>query len=80
MTAGQYVNKIVRKINYSSKRKEEIKKQLLMDINLRINQGEKLEDIIAGMGTVREVADNFNENISPEEKKKYPRYRQQRIF
>lgn len=71
MTDRQYVNKIIKKIKCSSKRKEEIKKQLLIDISLRINQGEKLEDIIAGMGTVQEIADNFNENISPDEKKKY---------
>lgn len=43
----------------------------MIDISLRINQGEKLEDIIAGMGTVQEIADNFNEIISPDEKKIY---------
>lgn len=73
MTARQYVKKIVKKIKCGGIRKEEIKKQLLMDINLRMNQGEKLEDIISGMGTIQEVADSFNENISPDEKKKYLR-------
>lgn len=73
MTARQYVNKIVRKIKCGSKKKNEIGKQLLMDIDLRMEQGEILEDIIAKMGTVREIADSFNENISSDEKKKYVR-------
>lgn len=73
MTARQYVNKIVRKIKCGSKKKNEIGKQLLIDIDLRMEQGETMEDIIAKMGTVREIADSFNENISSDEKKKYVR-------
>lgn len=75
MDAKKYVNAIVNKIKCNGKRKKEIRKQLMMDIDLRIRQGERLEDIISQMGTVKEIADSFNENISPEEQKQYARSR-----
>lgn len=75
MTATQYVKAIVRKIKCSGNKKKEIEKQLLYDIDLRMEQGEKLEDIIVQMGTVREIAESFNENISVQEQKKYTRNR-----
>ena len=75
MTAEQYVNAIVRKIKCDSKKKKEIKKQLQQDIDLRVEQGEKLEDVISQMGTVQEIADSFNESISVEEQKKFVRNR-----
>lgn len=73
MNEKQYVNAIVKKIKCSGIRKKEIKKQLLTDICTRIKQGEKLDVIISQMGTVKEIADGFNESISPEEKKRYMR-------
>ena len=73
MDAKKYVNAIVRKIKCSGKKKKEIKKQLLMDIDMRMKQGEQLEEIISQMGTVKEIADGFNENISPKEQKRYVR-------
>lgn len=42
---------------------------------MRIKQGEQLEEIISQMGTVREIADGFNENISEEEQKRFVRNR-----
>ena len=71
MDAQKYTGAIVRKIKCSGKKKKEIKKQLMMDIEMRMKQGEKLEEIILQMGTVKEIADSFNENISPEEKRRY---------
>ena len=73
MDAKKYVNAIVRKIRCSGKKKKEIKKQLLMDIDMRMKQGEPLEEIISQMGTAKEIADGFNENISPKEQKRYVR-------
>ena len=70
MNAKKYVNAIVRKIKCNGKKKKEIKKQLLMDINMRMKQGERLEEIISQMGTVKEIADGFNENISLKEQQK----------
>ena len=73
MNEKQYVNAIVRKIKCDGKRKKEIKKQLLTDISMRAKQGERLEDIISRMGTAKEIADGFNENISMGERKRYVR-------
>ena len=73
MDAKKYVNAIVKRIKCNGKKKKEIKKQLLMDIDMRMRQGERLEEIISQMGTVKEIADGFNENISPKEQKQYAR-------
>ena len=71
MNAGQYVNAVAKKIRCNGKRKKEIKRQLLTDINMRLEQGEGLEEIISQMGTAQEMADGFNESISQNEQKKY---------
>ena len=71
MNANHYINKIVRKIKCSAAKKKEIRKELLMEIELRQEQGEALESIISQMGNMKEIADSFNENISPKEKRKY---------
>lgn len=80
MNEKQYVNAIVEKIRCSGAKKKEIEMQLLQDINARIEQGEKIEDIILQMGTAKEIADGFNENISAEEKKIYSRNKTFKIF
>lgn len=71
MNEKSYVNAITRKIKCNGKRKKEIKKQLLMDIHMRMKQGEGLEEIISQMGTVKEISDGFNETISVKEKNIY---------
>lgn len=73
MNEQQYVDAIARKIRCTGKRKKEIEKQLLTDIQMRVKQGEELEEIISQMGTAAEIADGFNENISLEEQKRYGR-------
>lgn len=73
MEAKKYVNAIARKIKCNGKKKKEIKKQLMMDIHMRMKQGERLEEIISQMGTVKEIADGFNENISLKEQRRYVR-------
>ena len=79
MDAKKYVNAIVKKIKCNGKKKKEIKKQLLMDIDMRMKQGEPLEEIISQMGTIKEIADSFNENISLEEQKQYVRNKVMKI-
>lgn len=71
MTAEKYVNSIVRKIRCGGKRKREIRKQLLADIHMQIEQGELLEDVIRQMGPVKEIAESFNESISKAEHRRY---------
>lgn len=73
MNENQYVNAVGRKVRCSGKRKKEIKRQLLSDIHMRLEQGEVLQEIISQMGTVQEIADGFNEGISKNEQKKYRR-------
>ena len=75
MNIHAYVNKITKNIKCSGKRKKEIRKELLTDIECRIGQGEKLEDIISEMGTLKEIADTFNESMPKKEKQYYFRKR-----
>lgn len=73
MNERQYVNAIARKLKCSGKKKKEIKKQLLADIAMRMQQGEELQEIMSQIGTVKEFTDGFNENISEKEQKQYTR-------
>ena len=43
MDAKKYTNAIARKIRCDGKKKKEIKRQLLMDIDMRMKQGEQVE-------------------------------------
>lgn len=70
MDEKKYVNAIARRIKCDGKKKKEIKKQLMMDIHIRMKEGEQLEEIISQMGTVKEFADSFNETLSPKEQKR----------
>lgn len=79
MDAQKYVKAIARKIKCSGKKKKEIKKQLMTDIQMRIKQGEQLEEIISQMGTAKEIAEGFNENISEEEQRRFVRNRVMKI-
>lgn len=71
MDEKRYVNAVARKLKCGGKRKREIKRQLLADIQARENQGEGLQEIISRMGKAEEIADGFNENISAEEQRRY---------
>lgn len=73
MNAEQYVKEVAKRIKCDGKKKKEIKRQLLTDINMRMERGETLEGIIAQMGDASEIAGDFNENISAEERRKYRR-------
>ena len=46
MTAETYVKQIVKKVKCDKKRKQDIEKQLLYEIEERIETGEKLQDIL----------------------------------
>ncbi len=71
MDEKRYVNAVARKLKCGGKRKREIKRQLLADIQARENQGERLEEIFSRMGKAEEIADGFNENISAGEQRRY---------
>lgn len=42
---------------------------------MRVEQGESLDEVISRMGTAREIADGFNENVTAEEKRQRERNR-----
>lgn len=71
MDAYKYVKRILSKVHCGKARKRDIKMQLLAEIDERVSEGENLSDVISQMGSVSEVADSFNENISASEKRKY---------
>lgn len=75
MSAEKYVNDIVRKIKCTGKRKREIRDQLLSDIAVRREQGEPLERIMESMGSAKEIAEAFCQNLSEADKKAYRRRR-----
>lgn len=80
MNAETYVNSIVKKIACSGKRKNDIRMQLLAEIEERTSQGENLNEIMTRMGSVKEVADSFNESIPEEEKKKFKRIQNLKVL
>lgn len=73
MTAETYVKQIVKKVKCGRKRKQDIEKQLLYEIEERIGAGENLQDILSEMGTVEEIAAGFNEGMSEADQKRYRR-------
>ena len=66
----KYVKAVVKKVKCTSSKKKEIEKQLLSDISIALEAGESLEDVLENMGSVSEVAGEFNSNLSEEEMKK----------
>jgi len=71
MTAEKYVSAITKKIQCSGSTKKDIKRQLLADIQTELARGEDLEEILSRMGSVEEIAEDFNENLTEKEKKQY---------
>ena len=67
----KYINQIVRKLKCSKKKREEIKKQLLSDFSAEFENVEREQEIISRMGNSEEIAEEFNNSFSEEEKKKY---------
>lgn len=71
MTAETYVNQIVKKVKCSRKKREEIRRQLLAEVSVAKEQGATLEKVMLQMGEPIAIAEEFNENLSGTERKKY---------
>lgn len=71
MNKESYVNQILKSIKCSKTKKEEIRKQLLSDISTHMENGETMEQIAENMGKAEEIAEEFNQNLSEEERKAY---------
>lgn len=75
MNAEKYANSIIRKIKCSQQKRTEIRKQILSDISIRIQNDETFEMIEESMGTPEEIAEEFNRNLPKSERKIYERSR-----
>lgn len=75
MTAEKYVKAIIKKVKCGKEKRQEIRQQLLSDISIALEQGETLEEIMEQMGSVQEVAAEFNDNLPEAEHKKYAKGR-----
>lgn len=73
MNKEAYINSIVKELKCSSAKKKDIKKQLESDINMKLEQGECLAAVIEEMGTVEEIVEGFNENLSEKDIRNYKR-------
>ena len=71
MNAEKYVNDIIKKVKCSKSKKSEISEQLLSDIHMRMDNGESLDMIMKDMGTPGEISEEFNQNLTEDEKKAY---------
>lgn len=71
MMKESYINSIGNKLKCSKAHRVEIKKDLTSDIDAALAAGESLDQVIARMGTPKEVAAEFNQNVSEEELRKY---------
>lgn len=80
MTLETYVKIISKRLKCTASRKKEIKKQLLSDIRIQLDQGKTSEEIISEMGIPAEIAADFNDQFPPEEKKKYAFRKKLRIL
>ena len=56
----KYVKQIVKALRCSKAKREDIKKQLTADIVTAQEQGESEEEIMARMGTAKEIASELN--------------------
>lgn len=75
----KYVHQIVRKLKCSGKKRKEIKLQLLSEMEEERNKGVSAEEIVNRMGTPKEIAEEFNQNFSEAEKKRYKREKRAKI-
>ncbi len=74
MTAETYVKLIVKRVKCSKKKRGEMRRQLLADIAAEVENGMTFENVMLQMGEPIAIADEFNENLSEAERKKYKRH------
>lgn len=69
----KYINQIIRKLKCSKKRREEIKRQLISEMD------EGLKDSVQSPGNPAEIVEEFNNSFSEEEKKAYKKEKWMKI-
>ncbi len=75
-----YLNRIVRKLRCSGKKRREIRQQLLSEMEAELENGIDEKELIRRMGTPPEIAEEFNRNFSEKERKRYKRQKLLRIL
>lgn len=73
MNQKTYIKAVCRKLKCTRTKKKEIEKQLESDISMALENGETMEEICQRMGTPKEAAEEFNENLSEQELRKAKR-------
>lgn len=73
MNQKTYIKAVCRKLKCTRAKKKEIEKQLESDISMALENGETMEEICRRMGTPKEAAEEFNENLSEQEIRKAKR-------
>lgn len=71
MTSHTYVKQIVKKVKCSRSKRQEIYRQLLADINQEMENGVPFDVVMLRMGEPIAIAEEFNQNLSQTEHKKY---------
>ena len=64
-----YLNRIVRKLRCSGKKRREIRQQLLSEMEAELENGIDEKELIRRMGTPPEIAEEFTRNFSEKERK-----------
>lgn len=80
MSPEKYVKQVTRKVLCNKNKKRDIERQLLAEIEERMQGGEALTDILSSMGSAEEIAEGFNESISDMEKRQCKRKKIYRIL
>ena len=71
MNKEKYIKKVIRLLNCSQQQKKKIKLDLENDIEMALKNGESFEEIIQRMGTPKELAHEFNENMGVKTRRSY---------
>lgn len=80
MNQKKYVDTIIRKLQCTKSRKNEIRRELESNIGSALEGGETWEQIEVRMGTPALAAKEFNDNFSDKERKAAKRNRRIKIF
>ena len=68
MTKQQYIRQVGKALQCAPAKKGEILRQLDSDIEIGLDEGRELWEILEEMGSPRALAREFNENLDPEER------------
>ncbi|MBQ9990933.1 MAG: DUF3887 domain-containing protein [Lachnospiraceae bacterium] len=76
----KYVNKVIKRLRCSGKKRKEIKKQLTSEVEAALVSGEGIDTVVTKMGRPEEIAEEFNRSFSQEEEKRYRREKRNRFL